>query len=122
MSVHRCLLGFVPISALSLAVVACGASTVRTGPDPVPFSEWCSIVCEATSDRIADTCGARIMDASVCAETCTQGRGETKSGRTYDEANACVSYIDSLACEEIGAAAGAAALGQGEYAQRCTAR
>jgi len=110
------------VAFTAVAIVGCGAASTPKGTGLVPYAEWCDIVCGRFSSRTADTCGANLVDKASCAATCEGGRGSTASHRTYDEAGACTTYLDSLGCEQLGFALGQGLVGQGEFAARCGAR
>ncbi|MFO0554311.1 MAG: hypothetical protein U0271_38375 [Polyangiaceae bacterium] len=112
------------VAFVALAFAACGggAQPARSGADPVSYGEWCRLVCERTASHAESACSAPLLDPGLCTSSCDQGRGDKLSARTYDEANACTGYIDSLGCEQLGFAIGQMAMGAGEYAERCTAR
>jgi hypothetical protein len=108
--------------AVFVVASGCGGAETKKGNERVSYAEWCSIVCEQMSLRTEAACGAAIMDAAVCVNSCDRGRGAALTNRTYDEANACVKLIGDLSCEGLGVATGSAMMGQGEYADRCVAR
>lgn len=104
--------------ALSL-LVACGGSSLPTGPAPVPLDEWCQVMTERLCGQMSDQCmsGNRSVEQG-CVDggvpTCIAGRDPSSpSGRTYDDLNACVSTVESLECASLGNAIGQMAMHQG---------
>jgi hypothetical protein len=112
------------IVALASLVVACAAAEKKTGPEPVPVEEWCEAVGKATCRNTGDKCfGAMAGFEEGCMDSfvprCTGGRSGALSKRSYDDLSACVDYVDSRSCEQLGADTGEAMTGTGSFAQLC---
>lgn len=98
--------------ALLVALTALFASSCiprRAGPDPVRAGEWCDTFGETMCLWVHDNCaqGAAVPPSHECAEgyarACLRSRPRTSAtGRSYDELNACVDYIEELNCPELG--------------------
>lgn len=97
--------------ALSLVLVsfALGCVPRRVGPDPVPVGEWCQAYGDAMCVWVHESCtqGAAVPPGEECgrrnAAACLAGRPRGQSsGRSYDELNACIDYLEALDCTELG--------------------
>lgn len=117
--------GFLILALASL----CGACAVnnnnrQSGPEPVTVGQWCEVVGEATCRNTGDKCFDGMsgfeegcLDSFV--RECAGGRDSAASQRTYDDLNACVDYVDSRSCSELGQDTGQAMVGTGSFAQLC---
>ena len=96
-------------SLLVLISLASGCVPRRVGPDPVSVGEWCDAYGDAMCVWVHESCtqGAAVPPGEECgrrnATACLEGRPRGQSsGRSYDELNACIDYLEALNCTELG--------------------
>lgn len=98
------------ISLLALVVSsAAGCVPRRVGPDPVPAGQWCDAYASAFCVWEHDSCteGLAVPPGEDCARqgaaACLGGRGRgATTGRSYDQLNACIDYLEALDCHALG--------------------
>ena len=104
---------------------ACGGAEQPAGPQPVDVGEWCEAVgasmCRGTADKcFSGMSGVEDGCRDSFTPSCMGNRdAATPSGRTSDDLGACVDYIESRSCEQLGQDTGQALTGSGSFAQLC---